>query len=164
VARKAKTLIGGKRPQLKKAAKRDWSKTKARAFLSVLADTCNVSEACRQSGVPMTVAYRQRKSDAAFRAGWRDAISVAYQKLELVLLERAFNGTEKLIRRKDGSEERMREYSDRLGLTLLKMHRDTAVEADTELPPDDIQEVRERLIKKLRRLRQRNAEEGQQGE
>jgi hypothetical protein len=42
----------------------------------------------------MTVAYRRRKADAAFRAGWLEAIGVAYQRLELVLLDRAFNGTE----------------------------------------------------------------------
>jgi hypothetical protein len=47
----------------------------------------------------MTVAYRRRKTDAAFRAGWLEAIGVAYQRLELVLLDRAFNGTEKLVRR-----------------------------------------------------------------
>ena len=73
----------------------------------------------------MTVAYRRRKMDAAFRAAWVEAIAVAYQRLELVLLERAFNGTEKVIPPQDGSEERMREYSNQLGLTLLKMHRDT---------------------------------------
>jgi hypothetical protein len=148
--------IGGKRPHFKKASKRDWSKAKACAFLNTLADTCNVSEACRQSGLPMTVAYRRRKADAAFRAGWLDAIALAYQRLELVLLDRAFNGVEKVIRRKDGSEERMREYSNQLGLTLLKMHRDTAVEANTELPPEDVDEIRERLIQKLRRLRERH--------
>src|SRR3954447_20150843 len=113
---------------MRKSAKRDWTKAKASAFLSALAETCNVSEACRRSGVPMTVAYRQRKMDAAFRAGWLEAIALAYQRLELVLLDRAFNGTERVIKRKDGSEDRMLEYSNQLGLTLLKMHRDTAVE------------------------------------
>jgi hypothetical protein len=39
-----------------------------------------------------------------------EAIGAAYQRLEMVLLERAFAGTEKLVRRKDGSEERMVEY------------------------------------------------------
>ncbi|MGZ2412865.1 hypothetical protein ACUXST_002307 [Sphingomonas sp. F9_3S_D5_B_2] len=149
------TLVGARTRRLQKRAPRDWSKAKARAFLSVLVDTCNVSEACRQSGVPMTVAYRQRKMDAGFRAAWAEAIAVAYQRLELVLLERAFNGTEKLLTRRDGSEERMREYSNQLGLQLLKMHRDTAVEASTELPPSDVEEIRERLIQKIRRLKER---------
>jgi len=158
VARKL-IFTGGKKPQLRKANRRDWTKAKAVTFLSVLAETCNVSEACRRSGVDASVAYRRRKSDAAFRAGWIDAIAVAYQRLELVLLERAFNGTEKLVIRRDGSEERMREYSNQLGMALLKMHRDTAIEANNELPPDDVDEIRERLIKKLQRLKKRRDQE-----
>jgi len=93
-----------------------------------------------------------------FRGAWLEAIGAAYHRLELVLLERAFVGSEKLIRRKDGSEERMVEYPNQLALTLLKMHRDTAVEATTEVPPDDVEEIRERLLEKLERIRKRDAE------
>ena len=161
MARKSKlVLIGASKPQLRKAAPRDWSKAKARDFLSALAATCNVSEACRVSGVPMTAAYRRRKADAAFRAGWLEAIGVAYQRLELVLLDRAFNGTEKVVKRRDGSEERMLEYSNQLGLTLLKMHRDSAVAAAPENEPDNIEEIRERLFNKLERLRKREEARG----
>ena len=112
--RKELTLVAARKPQLRKKAARDWSREKARDFLSVLADTCNVSEACRRSGVPMTVAYRRRKMDAAFRAAWMEAIGMAYSRLELVLLDRAFNGTEKVITRRDGSEVRMLEYPNQL--------------------------------------------------
>ena len=107
----------------------------------------------------MTVAYRRRKMDAAFRAGWMEAIAAAYQRLALVLLDRAFNGIEKVVRRRDGSEERMLEYSNQLGLTLLKMHRETATEASTELAPADIDEIRERLVRKLQRLKKRDEEQ-----
>lgn len=148
-------LSGTNKPQLRKRAPRDWSKAKARAFLSALAETCNVTQACRDSGVGVSVVYRRRKRDAAFRAGWLEAISDAYQQLELVLLERVFVGTEKLVRRKDGVEERMIEYSNQLGLTLLKMHRDTAIHAEPESAPGNIEEIRERLFNKLERLRKR---------
>lgn len=149
------TLCAGERPQRKKATARDWTNAKAQAFLSVLAETCNVTEACRTSGVSVTSAYRHRKSDASFRAGWREAIAIAYSRLELVLLERAFVGTEKVVTRRDGSNERMTEYSNQLGLSLLKMHRDTAIEAAPENEPDNIEEIRERLFNKLERLRKR---------
>ncbi len=152
-------LVGAGKPKMRKTAVRDWSRSKGREFLSVLAETCNVSEACRTSGVPMTVAYRHRKSDAAFRAAWLDAIAIAYQRLELVLLDRAFNGTEKLIMRRDGSEERMREYSNQLGLTLLKMHRDTAIAANMDLPAEEVDVIRERIVKKLQRLKKRHDEQ-----
>ena len=99
-------LIGGGRPRVRKASERDWTKAKAEAFLSVVAETCNVREACRRSGVSDAAAYRRRKSDAAFRAGWPEAISTAYQRLELASGTRVHRA-EKVITRRDGSEERM---------------------------------------------------------
>ena len=140
---------------MRKASKRNWTKSKEREFLSVLAETCNISEAARRAGVNADYASRRRKSNAGFRAGWLEAIGVAYQRLELVLLERSFNGTEKVVKRRDGSEERMLEYSNQLGLSLLRMHRATAAEANQEVPQEDLNESRERLFKKLMRLKER---------
>ena len=159
MARKANagelTLVAGKTTQLRKPSGRQWSKRKVDEFLSVLAETCNVTRAAAEAGVSTSAAYRRRKADAAFRSAWRDAIGAAYQRLEMVLLERAFVGTEKLVRRKDGSEERMVEYPNQLALSLLKMHRDTAEEAVTEIAEDDVEEVRTRVLEKLERLRLR---------
>jgi len=157
-------MIGGKKPQLRQASHRNWTKAKEREFLSALADTCNVIRACQQAGISPAHAYRKRKSDAAFRAGWREAIGAAYQRLELVLLDRAFNGTEKVVKRRDGSEERMLDYSNQLGLTLLKMHRDSAAEVNMELPPEDVDEIRERVLKKLKRLKLRHQEDQAESE
>ena len=165
MARKAKigelVLVGGGKTQMRKASGRNWSKTKEDKFLSVLAETCNVTRAAAEAGISQSHAYRRRKTDAAFRSAWLEAIGTAYQRLEMVLLERAFAGTEKIVRRKDGSEERMVEYPNQLALTLLKMHRDTAVEAVTEIPPDDVEEIRERLLEKLERLRKRECADGE---
>jgi hypothetical protein len=155
LAREETTLVGAVKPRRQKRRASDWSKDKAGEFLTVLAETCNVTLACRESGVSVSAAYARRKTDAGFRALWLEAIGLAYQRLELELLDRAFNGVEKLITRRDGSEERMRDYSNQLGLQLLKMHRDTAVEATTELPANEVEEIRERLISKIKRLKQR---------
>ena len=164
MARKARAgelmLVVGEKSQLRKASNRDWSKAKEQVFLTVLAETCNVTCAAAEAGVSVSAAYRRRKADAGFRAAWLEAIGSAYQRLELVLLERAFVGTEKIVRRKDGSEERMVEYPNQLALTLLKMHRDTAMEASAEFAPDDIEEVRERVMAKLERLRRREQATG----
>ena len=153
-------LVQGRTTQLRKPSSRNWSKAKEARFISALAETCNVTLAAAGAGVSVSHAYRRRKADAAFRSAWLEAIGTAYQRLELVLLERAFAGTEKLVRRKDGSEERMVEYPNQLALTLLKMHRDTAIEAATEIPPDDVEEIRERLLEKLERMRKREAGPG----
>lgn len=149
-------LAAGAKPQLRGQSKANWTKAKESKFLTVLGETCNVTRAAKQAGICLSYAYKKRASDAAFRAGWADALAVAYRRLELVLLERAFNGTEKVTSRRDGSEERMREYSNQLGLALLKMHRDSVGETEAEIPSDDIDEVKERLIKKLQRLKARN--------
>jgi hypothetical protein len=145
---------------MRKRSDRSWTKGKECEFLSVLGETCNVTRACEVAGISLAHAYRKRKSDAAFRAAWLEAIGAAYHRLELVLLDRAFNGTEKVVQRRDGSEERMREYSNQLGLALLKMHRDTAMEAAPENEPDNIEEIRERLFNKLERLRKREEARG----
>lgn len=149
-------LAAGARPQIKPASRASWTKAKEAAFLTALAETCNATQAAREAGVSISQAYKRRAADARFRAAWLEAIATAYRRLELVLLDRAFNGTEKLVKRKDGSEERMREYSDRLALSLLKLHRESAVEAEIELPPDDIDEIKARLVRKLQRLKERD--------
>lgn len=167
MGRKAKAdelvLVGGEKAQLRKASSKNWTKAKETNFLSVLAETCNVQRACEEAGVSDSQAYRRRKANAAFRAGWMDAIGIAYQRLEVVLLERALNGTEKVVIKTDGREERMREYPNQIALTLLRMHRDTAIEAQTEVPADDAQEIRARLVQKLERLRERFEQEDSAG-
>ena len=160
----ALVLVGATKPKMRRPSRRDWTEAKQRNFLTALAETCNVSRAAAEAGVSVSSAYRRRKTNAAFRAGWLEAIGTAYQRLELVLLDRAFNGTEKLVRRRDGSEERMQEYPNQLGLTLLRMHRDCAIEAAPESEPENIDEIRERLFNKLERLRIREERAREPGE
>jgi len=155
-AEKELALIAGGKPQMRKRSAKSWTREKEGLFLSVLAETCNVTRACEAAGVGVTSVYRRKKENAAFRAAWLAHLSIAYQQLELILLERAFNGTEKPVSVRAGTPAVMREYSNQLGVALLKMHRDTATDAEFELPPDQIEEVRERLIRKLQRKKQKD--------
>ena len=79
------------------------------------------------------------------------------KKLELVLIERALNGTERIVTKGEGREERMREYPNHIALQLLKMHRETAIEATSEVSDDEASEARQRVLAKLGRLRERVA-------
>jgi len=155
-------LVAGKKPQMRTGTGRCWVKDNEGAFLSVLAETCNVTRACEAAGVSVSSAYRRKKDNAAFRAAWLTAISIAYQRLEMVLLERAFVGTEKLVAVRGGEPQTMREYSNQLGIALLKMHRDTAADADRPFEPGQVEELKARLLDKLRRLkaREQDKEEG----
>jgi hypothetical protein len=82
-----------------------------------------------------------------------------YERLELALLDRVSKGIEKIVRRKDGSEERTIEYPDQLAVALLKMHRAAANHTGSAAPAVDVQEVRERLLKKFERLQKRLGKE-----
>ena len=146
-------LAAGPKPKMRKASRRNWTKAKEAAFLTRLAETCNVSAAARAAGMSKSGAYERRRKVAAFRAAWAEAIGEAYRDLELAMLDRALNGTEKVVVRKDGSEERMRDYPYAIAMNLLKMHRESAGAAAIEEPPEeDIDEVRERILQKLERL------------
>ena len=158
--RRELVLQQGDKAKLRQATGRDWTKKKETNFLTVLAETCNVALACAEAGISISAAYRRRKVNAAFRAAWGEAIAIAYRRLELMLLERSFNGTEKVITRKDGSEERVREYPNNIAIQLLKLHKDTAEEAEREHSPEAVEELREKLRRKLARLKTRMIEEG----
>ena len=143
----------------RKPCGREWTRQKEVAFLSALAETCNVTAAAAAGGVSMGGAYERRKKVAAFRAGWAEAIATAYQQLELAVLDRSLNGTEKITTRKDGSEERVRDYPNAVAMTLLRMHRESATRAaEIAAPQDDIEEVRQRIFQKLQRLRKRRGQ------
>jgi hypothetical protein len=148
---------GKTRIKLRRASRQSWTKAKTGMFLATLADTCNVVRAAKAAGVSTNYAYRRRKTDAGFRAGWGAAVAEGYAKLELVLLDRALNGKIKVVRSRDGKEARIREYSDTLALTLLKRHQESAAEADYEPDGEEVAEARERIIAKLARLKERVA-------
>jgi len=148
-------LVGGTKPRLRRASRRDWTRAKEQKYVKALTETCNFTAAAAAAGVSVSGADRRRKTNAAFRASCIEAIGIAYQRLELAILDRSLNGTEKIITRTDGSEERIREYPNAVALTLLRLHRERAAEAASEPEPADIEEVRERLFRKLQRLRAR---------
>lgn len=124
-------------------------------FFETLADTCNVVRSAMAAGFSTNWAYRRRRFDAAFRNGWAAAVREGYSKLELVLLERAMKGTPKLVRTARGTDRVMREYSTALAVALLRRHAETAESADYEPREDELAEVRERILEKLERLKER---------
>ena len=162
----AELVLDGKgRLRMRRPAANAWTREKERIFLTALSETCNVKWAAQEANVSPQRAYERRKTHAGFRAGWSEAIGLAYGRLELILLDRAFNGTEKIVKKRDGSEERMVDYSNQVALTLLKMHRDTAIESDTEMVSEDMSELRASIEAKLGRLRrQEEAREAGGGE
>jgi hypothetical protein len=116
-------------------------------FLATLADTCNVVRSARAAGFSANWAYCKRKTDASFRAGWRIAVREGYAKLELILLDRAMNGTVRRVPTQDGGERRIREYSNNLAIALLRRHAEAA--DDDIVPPDEVKDARDRILARL---------------
>ena len=153
-------VIEGKtRPRLRQGRNGDIRAEQLETFFATLSETCNVVQAARKAGFSAGWAYRKRRSDAEFRNGWARAVREGYAKLELVLLERAMKGTPKLVRA-SGGDKVIREYSTTLAIALLKRHAEAADRAAYEPNQDELKEVRERILEKLERLKQR-AEEGE---
>jgi hypothetical protein len=146
-------LEGGKRVRQVRPSHRSWTVAKQRAFLEALAESCNVKLAAKRAGVSTSMAYVRRGKDASFRAGWDRALATGYAQLEMMLLERALHGVEKIVIARDGTKTVMREYSDRVALALLRMHRDNAMLADENVDDQEWLEARERIVERLQRLR-----------
>ena len=148
-------LEGGKRPKLRKPARKQFLKVHQEKFLDALAVTLNVTEACRRIKFSNRTVYNHRQTNAAFRAAWAEAIKEAYGRLELFVLKQMTDGTLTTKRRGDGSVETTHEYPLQIALQLLRLHKTSAAEAAAEHNPEDIEEVRERIAMRLDRLASR---------
>ena len=141
------------------ASAKAWNKTKEARFLAALSDTCNVTLAAKLAKVGNSTVYSHRAKDATFRDGWAAAIAQGYARLEIETLERAIRGTFRTIVHKDGREELVTEYSDRVALALLRMHRDTAEapakreREEAQYSQEEIEELRAKIMAKLERVR-----------
>jgi len=147
------------KPQKRSGRRSDWSQAKADKFIEVLADSCNVSLAARAIKRSIGNVYKQRTQDADFRGQWDQALAIGYARLEMMMLERALHGVEKIVVLTGGETKVMREYPDRVALALLRLHRENIAETNEGVDAEDYQEACERIIARLERLRERDAEE-----
>lgn len=92
-------------------------------FISVLSESCNVSEACRAAGIGRTTAYEWRRDDLTFAAQWDEAEEEAADRLEREAWRRAVDGTDKPVTHQGVITATYKEYSDRMLEILLKAHR-----------------------------------------
>ena len=149
-------LEGKSSPKLRKSRADSISDEQIETFFVTLEATCNVVRSAKAAGFSANWAYRKRKSDASFRNAWARSVREGYARLELVLLERAMKGTPKLVRTAKGGDRTMRDYSNTLAIALLKRHAETADSASFEPADDELEEIRERILDKLQRLRERD--------
>ena len=99
------------------------SEEKKMAFLTVLAETCNVSRAAKAIGISRITVYEWRDAFAEFAAAWDKAKQLGVDALEDEAHRRAFEGNEKAVYHQGTECGVIREYSDTLAIFLLKAHK-----------------------------------------
>ena len=112
------------RPVPRQRARHDgWTAERQRAFLTVLAETGCISEACGEAGVSSRSAYRLRQLPHAkdFADAWDTALRLATVRLVATAYERALRGTVREHWREGELVATTRAPSDRL-LTFLLGH------------------------------------------
>jgi hypothetical protein len=144
------------RPVPQAKARHDgWTAERQRTFLTVLAETGCISQACEEAGVSSRSAYRLRqRSDAtAFANAWDQALRLATLRLTTVAFERAVRGTVREFWRGGELVATTRNPSDKL-LTFLLSHLLPRGEGPSRLDTFDatIAEVRSAFPASLDRL------------
>lgn len=77
------------RAQKRNVRKDGWTQERRTQFLQVLRETCNVSEAVRAVGMNLSSVYELRKRDEDFDDAWQEALDLAYEDLEMWVMQQA---------------------------------------------------------------------------
>lgn len=108
-----------KKRRTRKNRVRDWRPV----FLQWLAQTGNVTEACRKARVGRTEVYAAQRAEPGFKADWKDALEVACDALEAEARRRAVHGCDEGVFYKGQKVSKLLKFSDTLLIFLLKAHR-----------------------------------------
>lgn len=92
-------------------------------FIKRLAETANVSAACKRAKCSRQEAYRTRDEDAEFDGAWKEALEIATEALELEARRRAEKGVLEPVFFQGVKAGAIRRYSDTLMIFLLKAHK-----------------------------------------
>src|SRR6218665_394959 len=103
----------------RKAAMPAWAK----AFLSELAATSNVSAAARKAKIATATAYDARRSNAEFNRRWQQSLCEGYEHLEMELLHRLRSGE---VKPASSARRGGRQFENATAFRLLAAHRDSA--------------------------------------
>ena len=114
-------------------------------FIDALAQTSNVTQSAKEAGVAPCVAYRLRRTDAAFARRWLTALWEGYVHLEMEVLRR--------LREGDLQTESGEKYDFANAIRLLAAHRDTAAQAQAAQRNVSAAEVRASIDRKVEKIR-----------
>ena len=158
----AKIARGRKGAQVQRERAGSWDKATRGAFLAHLSVTLNVSASCRKVKRCPQGLYKLKKRDAGFRTDMSQVIADAYEQMELKYLERGVHGSKRPVFQGGAKVGEIIEYPDRVALTLLRAHRETAIAArlEVEARKDELALAKIRLAEKLSEMNRRMGGEG----
>lgn len=96
---------------------------KLATFLRHLEESGSVSFAAERTGIGRNTVYERRKVDPEFASGWRSAAARAVETLRDAAIDRARDGTERVLWRGGRRVGTIREYDNRLLMFLLRALR-----------------------------------------
>jgi hypothetical protein len=125
-------------------------------FLAELSETANVTASARKAGLSTSKVYRERRTKPKFRELWLDALREGYTRLEADLLAEALRAPSAKI---SDMMLKARTQKQRLGTTLLTMHRQS-VRAESIAKPvlakQEVTSFTSQLLAKLMAMRSNN--------
>ena len=98
-------------------------KKEQRAFLDALAESANVTWACKAAKIPRRTAYEWREADPKFAKAWEEAVDLGTDALEDEAIRRGHAGVDKPVYQGGEKVGVVREYSDTLLIFMLKARR-----------------------------------------
>ena len=106
---------------------------KRETFLAAIAETGNVSLACKKAGVPRRTAYEWKQSDTQFSEAWDEAVEAGTDSLVQEAVRRAHAGVDEPVYYQGEICGTVRKYSDTLLIFLLKSHRPSVYKESVDL-------------------------------
>jgi hypothetical protein len=151
----------GSASQVKRAGHDRWNQRKEKAFFEELAATANVKRAAKAAGVSPNAVYARRMRDAHFKAKWAAVLESGRASIEMHLVEAANRSFEPEELDTGAVEPKV---SVAEAIRIVQVHGSKKSEEELPNPfaeqaasmtQEDVAELRERIIRKLRRLRDR---------
>jgi hypothetical protein len=149
------------RGQIKRAGHDRWSQAKEKLFFDELAATANVKRAAAAAGVSTNAVYARRMKQPLFRAKWDAVLETGRAAIEMKLVEaanRSFDPDEMDV----GDAEPKVSVAEAIRIVQLhgsKKQQETIGKSlrqqAEEMAPDEVEELRERILQKIRRLTDR---------
>jgi hypothetical protein len=125
-------------------------------FLAAIAESGNITAACEATRLSRAAMYEWRADDPSFAAEWDAALERGLDSLEDELMRRAKDGTLRPVFQGGELVGHTREYSDTLGIFLLKSRRrqiygdrqfiEQRISLEAEIASMSVEERKARLI------------------